>query len=132
MRKDASKCQHMSLGFSVYKMFLCWISNIIISIVIVIVINRVIIIASHGLRAGFGTAWDWFRSPSPVWGPSPVKSTGYAWQQLLQIGISTVLTFLDWLWTFGRKARLVKFRLGLGDGGVLRSIPMIAVVWLAG
>lgn len=24
--------------------------------------------------------------------------------------------FLDWLWAFERKARLVKFRLGLGDG----------------
>lgn len=48
-------------------------------------------------------------------GPSPVKSTGCAWQQ--QIEISTgYKTFSNWLWTFERKARLVKFRLGLGDG----------------
>lgn len=49
--------------------------------------------------------------------PSPVKSTCYAWQQLLQIGILTgYKTFSDWLWTLGRKARLVKFGLGLGGG----------------
>lgn len=41
----------------------------------------------------FGTARDLFRSPSPVWAPSTVKSTGIAWQQPLQIGISTV----EWL-----------------------------------
>lgn len=56
-------------------------------------INRVIIIASHGLRAGQLRETVW-HSQGLVWepftalGPFPIKSTGCAWQ--IQIGIVAV------------------------------------------
>lgn len=79
--------------------------TIVISVVTV-VINRVIIIASHGLRAGaaqrqFGTAGVRFRSPSPVLGASPEQfhtaTTVTGRDFRLSSGDKT---FLDRLWTF--------------------------------
>lgn len=112
--------QNINTSFSLHGGFLCWMSTvtIIISIVTMLLIESLLL---HHMDWGqgsserqFGTARDWFRSPWPVWGPSPVKSTGYRLGFRLSNGYKT---FSDWLWTFGRKARLVKFRLGLDGRG---------------
>lgn len=65
----------------------------------------------------FGTATAWSRSPSPDWGPIPSKGYWFCMATTAGFQLSNAYkTFLDWLWTFGRKARLVKFGLGLVGG----------------